>query len=351
MHPRLRPRRGRRRPLLFLLAGLLLLAATATCAQAATVTSGHLDWATANVYDSAAPANTNRTWLGYVTGPPPLAAGSASASGGATGDDVTTTSPRGADTIATFGFPLASGTYDPASGSGSIELRGTVTFASTAHGFTITLQDPKLVLAGSSGQLFASGQGSTSQGASTYDRSSPVFDLDLSAATTTDWPDGSRTIAGIVPRLATADYVFPPNYAAGAGPDRTPNTFGAFAVTLSSTTPSSPANAGTSPQTGASTPAGAVALGRLTGKAHGGTKARKRVVVTLSRVLAANPTKSYKIKLTAHGRTIATGTLHGRTLTLNVRKGRFAYHRIKGVFTIRAASKHAKLTTTKVHLG
>ena len=44
-------------------------------------------------------------------------------------------------------------------------------------------------------------------------------------------PDGTRILDGIVPSIATADYVFP-GYAKGAGPDRTPNTFGGFALRL-----------------------------------------------------------------------------------------------------------------------
>ena len=37
------------------------------------------------------------------------------------------------------------------------------------------------MLDGNEGQLFASGQGATTAGPTTYDRSQPVFDLDLPA--------------------------------------------------------------------------------------------------------------------------------------------------------------------------
>src|SRR5688572_19588220 len=69
-------------------------------AQAADVTSGQLGWTIDNTYESSAPpgnANTNRTWLGYVTNPTPFsgAQGTATPSDGATGPTVTPSSPRG----------------------------------------------------------------------------------------------------------------------------------------------------------------------------------------------------------------------------------------------------------------
>ena len=58
----------------------------------------------------------------------------------------------------TFGFPTGTGgTYDEYTGKGTVELAGTVTFTSAAHGFTISVEDPQLKLDGNGGQLFASG--------------------------------------------------------------------------------------------------------------------------------------------------------------------------------------------------
>ena len=76
---------------------LLIGGALAAPAPAATVTSGELGWTQFNVYELAAPQGTNRTWLGYVTGGPPLANGAATPSDGATGAPVTTASARGAN--------------------------------------------------------------------------------------------------------------------------------------------------------------------------------------------------------------------------------------------------------------
>ena len=245
------------------LAALTVLVAAALPAVATAapipVTAGKLDWATVAVYDQSAPADTQRTWLGYLTGNALNGAsfganGSATPSAGSTGDTVTTSSARGA----TYGwsFPRAAGgTYDAAAGTigtGTLEHSGTLTFFSpgpapaAGHDFTLTVESPRVVLNGSSGQVFASGLGSRTPPA--YDRTAPVFDLDFASATVTDLPGGRRTITGIVPRVATPNLLFPEaNYPAGHGPNRTPNTFGSFALDITATSAAlSPAPAGRS---------------------------------------------------------------------------------------------------------
>lgn len=218
----------------------LSCAAAPASAAPVPVTGGALTWTQANVYESGAPAGTNRTWLGYttITGPP-FTNGSMTASDGATGATVDGRSARGATATYDVVFPTGQGgTYDAATGSGTIELRGTLTFRSQAHRFTITIKDPQVVLAGARGQLFASGSGSSGGGegstdGAAYDRSRPVLDLDLSKASTSTAADGTRTISGIVPAVATANMVWPGgNYPQGAGPDRTPNTFGSLSLEL-----------------------------------------------------------------------------------------------------------------------
>ena len=207
---RLRPR------LLLLSLALVAGAASAAPASAATVTGGSLDWTAANVYETGAPTGTNRTWLGYVTGPPPLAVGSATPSAGATGDTVDTGSAAGRP-LYTWSYGATGGSYDEYTGTGTIEYTGVLTFNSTAHGFTITVDNPQVVLNGNTGQVFASGQSS----GGTYDRSAPLFNLDLSNSDVTLHADGTRSITGIVPSLATANTAFPANYAGRrrAGPD------------------------------------------------------------------------------------------------------------------------------------
>jgi len=216
-----------------LAAGVAGLALAAAPAAAAPVTSATLDWRSVKVYDTAAPAGTDRTWLGYVTSPFPLANGSASAADGASGATVDGASAAGA-TYA-FSYPATGGDYEPATGEGTILLDGAVRFVSPppgappagGHGFAISVEDPRLELAGEQGRLYASGLRSGTP--STY-AGAPVFDLDLSQATVTLHADGSRTIAGIVPSVAETGAVFPSPYVAGSGPDRTPNTFGSFSL-------------------------------------------------------------------------------------------------------------------------
>lgn len=206
-------------------------------AAPAPVTSGALQWTQYNVYDTGAPDGTDRTWLGYTTSiGPPFTNGSARADAPATGPTVTTQSPRGADRGYTHVFPVAAGgSYDAATGDGVLEFAGTLTYASPAHGFTITVSNPLVVIAGGRAQLFASGAGSSGSGESSsaggaYDRSRPVFDLAVPPGTTAGT---ATTLTAVVPAIATADMVWPGgSYPVGAGPDRTPNTFGSFALTI-----------------------------------------------------------------------------------------------------------------------
>ncbi|PTL58512.1 hypothetical protein C7Y72_01990 [Paraconexibacter algicola] len=231
--------------------GVLGCAATATAAPAP-VTGGALEWTQANVYETGAPDGTNRTWLGYTTAlGPPFTNGTARPTAPATGPTVTAQSARGADATATTSFPVAAGgSWDATTGEGTLEFAGTLSFTSAAHGFTITVSNPRVVVAAGRAQLFASGSGSSGSGQSssagaTYDRSRPVFDLALPPVST----EGTvTTIAGAAPAIATADMVWPGgSYPAGAGPDRTPNTFGRFTVRVDTAAAAAPVAAPTPP--------------------------------------------------------------------------------------------------------
>lgn len=305
---------------------LLALAALATgaaalpaAAQAATVTSGHLDWTQTAIYAGSDPL-VDHTWLGYVTGPPfAQANGTVSPIAPATGDTVSPppTSPRGENY--TQSLPAASGTYDPTDGTGSIELDGGVDFAGTGHGFDITVEKPLIELEGLTGKLYASGKGSTDSG--TYDRSAPLFDLDLSQAEVTLKADGSRQISGIAPSVATAETAFPNNYAVGAGPDRSPNTFGSFSLTLKTATDD--AAAGPAGPTGPAGVAGPVGPAGANGK--DGTNGKNGTSVTIrsvKAVLAKAPFKgSATRKVTVYStknKKLAAGTLKGRVLNVTL---------------------------------
>jgi hypothetical protein len=294
-----------------LTAGAVALPATA---QAGTVKSAHLDWTQINDF-SFGPGGA-MTWLGYATsGAPVNAQGTAAPIAPATGDTVTPASDRGPAEEYAWSFPGVSGSYDATDGTGAIELDGGLSYTAPAppagHGFDISIEKPKLVLNGLSGQLYASGKGGGDN--PTYDRGTPLFDLDLSDASVTLKADGSRVIAGIAPSIATTDTAFPDTYAAGAGPDRTPNTFGSFTLTIKT----SGGDAGPAGKDGASGKDGATGPAGPAGK--DGTSATIR---TVKAVLAKAPYKGgatrkvtvYSIK----NAKLASGTLKGRVLKVTL---------------------------------
>jgi hypothetical protein len=287
-------------------------------ASAATVASGQLDWTQTAVYNSGTP---QRTWLGYVTGNPMtgLAGGSATPTAPATGPTVDTASPRGVSETYTTVFPATAGTYDANTGTGSIELDGGLTYTSPVHMFTIEVTKPQIVLNGSSGQLFASGAGGGD--APTYDRTQPLFNLDLSDATVTLKADGSRVLSGIVPSIATANLAFPgTSYPAGAGPDRDPSTFGSFDLTLR-LAPGS-ADAGPAGVAGVAGPAGIA--GPVGPAGRPGPAGPVATVRSLKAILAKAPFKGNATRkvsvLNSKGKTLATGTIKGRVLKVTLAK-------------------------------
>lgn len=325
-----------------LAASSTLAAATAlapAAAQADTVTAGHLDWSQTAVYDSAAPAGTNRTWLGYVTGSGFLAAGTATPTAPATGPTVDVNSTRG--NVFTTAFPVASGTYDPEDGTGTIDYDGALVFHSDAHGFTISVEQPEVVLDGLSGKLYASGAGASAA----YDRTSPIYDLDLSNATVTLKADGSRVISGIVPSLATANTVFPNNYAVGSGPDRTPNTYGSFALTLRLKADAAEGLKGADGATGATGAAGPVGPAGPAGPAGKSAVGATSTIRSVIAILGKAPYKgSATRKVTVYNSKstkIASGTLKGRTLKVTLASSVKALPQ-----TVKVKAAGAKATTT-----
>jgi hypothetical protein len=320
-----------------LLAASSALAASAalipTAAPADTVTGGHLDWSQTAIYDSAAPAGTDRTWLGYATGPGFLAAGTATPTAPATGPAVDVTSTRG--DVFTTAFPATAGTYDPYNGVGTVDYDGALVFHSDAHGFTISVERPEVVLDGLSGKLYASGAGSSAA----YDRSQPVYDLDLSDATVTLKADGSRVISDIVPSLATANTVFPGNYAAGSGPDRTPNTFGSFALTLKL---EPDAVQGPKGDTGAAGAAGATGATGAAGRNGTTTTTTIRSVIAILAKAPYKGTTARRVTVyTSKAIKIASGTVKRRTLKVTLASS------VKALpSTVRVKAAGAKASTT-----
>ncbi len=364
-------RRGAKALAVSALAGLAL-AATAASASAGVT----LDWSIANVYDTTAPANTSRTWLGYATNPTPFsgANGSATPSDGATGPTVGGTSARGLDAIDTFSYPAVSGTLDPAGGSGSMTFHGTVSFVAPAppagHGFTISVQDPTVTITGvDTGQLVATGldtPGAAGSAPVPY-ASTAIFNLDFTNATWSVAVDGTRTLHGIVPSLATLGTPFPSNYVVGAGPERTPNTFGSFALTIApdgsgsgDAGPAGPAGpTGATGAPGVAGPAGPAGPVGATGKTGakgatgktGKTGPAGKVVRVQAAKLARAPWsdgKTHAVRVSHKGKkaVLASGTVRGRTLKLTLAKG--VTKRLKGTFVLRPVAHGAKAVAARI---
>jgi hypothetical protein len=325
-------RRGARN--LLLSAAVLGGAAFAAAPASAGVT---LDWTTANVANSRAPTDTERTWLGYVTNPAPNSAkGTASPIAPATGPTVTPESPRGLDQLATWELPAVSGSIQPALLRGTMQFDGGVSFVSptpvptAGHGFTLTLEDPRVELAGDgTGLLYATGLRPTTPPGSPsvpYDASQPVFRF-----TNATWSlnaDGSSSMT-LVPEVAESLYVFPTPYIAGRGPERTPNTFGSFSITVAPDGGPAGANGrdGTNGTNGAN--------GRDGAAGKNGTTTVVRVQTSSLSKAPFKGKAAHKVRVTARrgGKTLAKGTVKGRSITFTLEKG-IKQKRLKGVYVL-----------------
>ncbi|HST39265.1 MAG TPA: HtaA domain-containing protein [Conexibacter sp.] len=302
-----------------------------------------LDWTVENAYRAGCSGSgLNCTWLGYTTNSPaPMgAAGTATPSDGATGPTVTPQSPRGAGENVTWRFPAASGSISTTPLQGEMAFRGKVAFVSPAppagHGFTISVENPRIVLdvGGTTGRLYASG--STSQGTGSYDQSQPVFDLAVTDAGTLSF-DGTRTFSLLAPAIATTDLVFPGrSYPAGSGPNRTPNIFGSFTISV---TPDTGAK-GDKGDTGAAGAPGAAGRNGTNGtNGKDGKDGTTTVVRVQTSSLAKAPFKgkaARKVRVTAKKstKTLATGTVKGRTITFTIAKG-VNKKQLKGTYVLR----------------
>ncbi|MBO9533918.1 MAG: HtaA domain-containing protein [Solirubrobacteraceae bacterium] len=210
-------------------------------AAPATVYGGATAWTTANVYDLASPSTTNRTWLGYVT-----SAFGAPAGNSTIADGATLSGPTGAPVSIidgttlksldayTYGYNVAAGTVDPEAGTLDVTTTGTVKFET--HGETVALSNAHVVVnAGGTGSI-SFGGGKTTAGVTTaYDAATPLFTV--TGATFRRLSPSVIEVTGLAPTVAKTE-VFGVAYPAGvAGPNRTPNVFGEFRLTLDTSTP------------------------------------------------------------------------------------------------------------------
>lgn len=223
-------------------AGSLAVTGMATAAPL-NIQSGNLTWQVpheASPYTLAGYATT----IGTVGG----ATGNVTASGSAGGGPITPANTPGAGAKVPFTFPVTgtSGTYDPVTQTGTVNLAGTLTF--TAHSSTfLTVVNPTLVFdAPQSIRVVANGEVSPPQSApagtppvnyGTGPARQTVFALNGVNAVRTTNPDGSITISNLIPSGTPA--ASPTSYlSSNAAFDSIRTFFGidranqAFAVTL-----------------------------------------------------------------------------------------------------------------------
>ena len=206
---------------------LLAMTVVAVPAQAksAKVKKASLSWAQTNVYVPGTTPPIQKTFAGYVAA---LSKGTVTPLAGATGQTITGTSAAGVTSVYTQTFKGTKGKVDAKKLKGTVTLKGIVEFKTTQ--FATTVENPKLVLKGKTAQIVASGK--TSNAAAPTYANKTLLNLDLSKAKITK-KKTKLTVTGAVPSVATADLAFPASYAVGAGPERTPNTFGSFSFTVS----------------------------------------------------------------------------------------------------------------------
>ncbi|MBJ7355014.1 MAG: HtaA domain-containing protein [Thermoleophilaceae bacterium] len=317
----------------------LLLSAITVSAFAALVGSASaavtLDWSQTKIYETAAPANTNRTWLGYLAraGVPAMAFpdGTATPSNGLTGPTVSAASAAGLDSVYTWQYPASSGSLNAQTLAGTLGFNGTLTFASTNHGIDIAISDPTLVLNGDgTGQLSVDGN----SGATPL-TDVALFSLDLSQSTCTlNW-DGTLTLGNIVPTLLTTE-VFGASYPVGSGPTRTPNTFGTFAITGATCAPLTGPK-GNDGATGVQGPQGAPGPQGPAGK-DASTKSivlKRSVFKTQKRIVA---------KVTKNKRFVGYAVVTGRKLKVT-----YITETLKGTYKLTSIT--GKPRTASVKLG
>jgi len=379
-----------RRKRLGWLSALAVLATLVPAGTAFSATKGQLEWTLVNDY-----AGTTRTWLGYITNPTPGmgANGTFSVVGGSGpfGGTIDGTDPRGPNIEYTFALPVKDTAPLPFTPNDeTYEFEGGFAFVSAGHGITAEWENVRIrFVSRTAAELIAdgvkpAGGGPGGGGGGTEPFTDvKIFSLDLTQSKIRYHADGSTTISCMVPSVATDGYPIS-GYNTGAGPDRTPNTFGSFSVRIApDTAPDAPANpegecipdpvkgdkgdtgekgdtgatgpqgpAGPAGPVGATGPAGPVGPAGPRGKTgprgpRGKTGPRGRSAATkksskpktrkasLRRVVFSARTKARKVTITRRGsrKVLAKGTVKGRTLTYR------STTRIRGTVVLRSAGR------------
>lgn len=349
-------------------AALAALALTAASAHAApqTVVGGNLNWSTVKLWNpvSTTPVVTDRTFVGFETrnsgaGAQNMTFGPA---GGMWGTTVGPSDPQG--TEVSWNFPSVGGIYDPETRVGTVStigvLEGRSSFLTAdpypvgpvGFNYTLSIQNPTVVFDGTdTARLFANGtkyngnsDGSAPDNTESYGRTE-LFTLDLSQLVETHSPDGTVTLSNLVPTVVTDVYG---GFAPGSGPNRTPNTFGGFSLTIA--TPQ------TGPQgdTGAPGPVGPIGVPGPVGPAGAtgktgktgprGKTGRTKVIARLAKA-PWKGSKTRKVSLRKGKTVVAKGTVKRRTLTVTVVRGKKVS---AGKYTLKL---NGSKSTKKIRIG
>jgi hypothetical protein len=249
---------------------------------------------------------------------------------------------------------------------------GTVRFSFPAHFIDNRIINPEFRIAadGLTGKVVADGQGSGDRAEAQNGNPSfapytdvHLLDLDVAAGTKVVSADGTRTTWVGVPATITAAAAPYLSYEAG-----TP--YGSFTITAPTSLPerSLPPvikdpppppvqpGPGPTPQPQPETPkpkppVKTPVVVKVTGKA-GKVSAKGAVTVTVSKRLGAKATKSYRVVVVRNGKTIATGTVRGKTLTLSIRKvgmGKKAkYPKLAGKYSVKGGKGVKGVTTIQL---
>ena len=144
-----------------------------------------------------------------------------------------------------------------------------------------------------------------------------------------------------MPSIATADYVFP-GYAQGAGPERTPDTFGAMTLRLGLAPDTGPGTQGPAGADGATGPAGAAGPAGPPGPPGARGPAGKRVqIATLARApFKGRATRRGRLT-TRKGKLVARATRARPQAHADARPGRHQAARLKGTYLLQVPGRKA----------
>lgn len=337
--------------------------------------AARLDWTARGI----AASNSLRSWASYLSsnwpsvGPCIRGAAGVEVSGAAAQPSATDTrSWRLTQTDA----------YRHPDGRVIVQYAGTIRWVNTAHCIDNRVIDPRLEIAadGTTARISTDGQASGSMADAMAGTAKPVaisnvrlLNMDLGAARVSG--DGSvRSWIGVPATLAGAagtaygmetytnrpfgrlTFSVPtaletrtgPKAVDGGGGGSTPPS---AAPPVAPLVPGAPPLPGT-PAAPPSAPTTTVPS-RTTATIKGAKTGRRTVTLTLARTLGTSATRTYRIRLTTRGRTVATGTLKGRTLRLTVRsttkKGakKARYPRLKGSYALRGTGLRTTTVTVR----